>query len=216
MAGMEGLSERDKAVLKSIFDPTVTIAADVNDDGDSFPAEDEPTPESHKESIAHCARGVQLAEAGNLEEALKMMNEGVSAAPERAEAYNDRAQLYRLMQRDDDAMADIDRAIELTPCKARALALCQRGVLLRKRKQDDDTRAAFQQAAALGSGFAKKQRGVLLRKRKQDDDARAAFKQAAALGSGFAKKQMVELNPYAALCNQMLSQVMRGEKEIKL
>ncbi|KAJ2948910.1 hypothetical protein O0L34_g5843 [Tuta absoluta] len=187
MSGLDGLSERDKAVLKSIFDPTVTIAAEINDDGDSFPPDDEPTLDSHKESIAVCARGVQLAEAGNLEEALQEINRGISAAPERAEAYNDRAQLFRLMQRDDDAMADIDRALELTAdkqCRARALALCQRGVLLRKRRQDDD--------------------------------ARTAFKMAAELGSGFAKKQMVELNPYAALCNQMLSQVMRGDKEIKL
>lgn len=41
MAGLENLSERDKAVLRSIFDPTVTIAADVVDDGDNFVEEDE-------------------------------------------------------------------------------------------------------------------------------------------------------------------------------
>lgn len=36
---MENLSERDRAVLRSIFDPTATIG-DVVDDGDNF--EDEP------------------------------------------------------------------------------------------------------------------------------------------------------------------------------
>ncbi|CAH0585906.1 unnamed protein product [Chrysodeixis includens] len=185
---LDNLSERDKAVLRSIFDPTVTIAADVVEDvKDQFVEDDEPATDDYKESAALCAEGVRLAESGKLAEALETMTRGVQAAPERAAAYNDRAQLLRLMQKDDEATADIDRALSLTVGKktrARALALCQRGVLLRKRGADDDARAAFTEAAKLGSSFA--------------------------------KKQVVELNPYAALCNQMLSQVMRGEKDIKL
>lgn len=59
-----------------------------------------------------------------------------------------------------EAVADIDRALTLTEGKrtrARAQALCQRGSLLRKRGSDDEARAAFAEAAKLGSGFAKKQ-----------------------------------------------------------
>lgn len=42
MAALDNLSERDKAVLRSIFDPTATIAADVvEDSGDQFLADDE-------------------------------------------------------------------------------------------------------------------------------------------------------------------------------
>ncbi|XP_013187907.1 tetratricopeptide repeat protein 36 [Amyelois transitella] len=182
MAGLENLSERDRAVLRSIFDPTATIG-DVIDDGDTFPKDDEePSTESYQESIRLSAEGVHLAEAGKLKEALEALNKGIEVAPDRAAGYNDRAQVLRLLQKDDDAMSDIDRALQLTEGKqtrARALALCQRGVLLRKRGADADARAAFTEAAKLGSGFA--------------------------------KKQVVELNPYAALCNQMLSQVMRGE-----
>lgn len=41
MAALPHLSERDQAVLRSIFDPTATIAVNVvEDDGDKF-AEDE-------------------------------------------------------------------------------------------------------------------------------------------------------------------------------
>ncbi|KAI8436540.1 hypothetical protein MSG28_010071 [Choristoneura fumiferana] len=185
MAGLEGLSDRDKAVLRSIFDPTATIA-DVDVNGDTFAEEeDEATSDAEKESVQLCAQGVRLANEGKLEEALESLGRGVEAAPARAPAYNDRAQLLRLMKRDDEAMADLDRALDLTQgrkTKARALALCQRGLLLRKR----------------GS-----------------EDARATFLEAAKLGCGFAKKQVVELNPYAALCNQMLSEVMKGG-EIKL
>ncbi|XP_045448387.1 tetratricopeptide repeat protein 36 [Melitaea cinxia] len=185
MSGLENLSERDRAVLRSIFDPTATIG-DVADDGDSF-EEDQDTTDTDKKSKELCLQGVQLAEANQLDEALEYLNRAIEVAPERAPGYNDRAQLFRLMKRDDDAMKDLDYVLKLTDGKktrARALALCQRGVLLRKRGDDDNARAAFAEAAKLGSGFA--------------------------------KKQVVELNPYAALCNQMLSQVMRGDKEIRL
>ncbi|XP_063363811.1 tetratricopeptide repeat protein 36 [Cydia amplana] len=184
MAGLEGLSDHDKAVLRSIFDPTATIA-DVDVNEDTFEEEDdEATTDAEKQSVQLCAQGVRLANEGKLDEALEVLSKGVKLAPERASAYNDRAQLLRLMKKDDEAMADLDRALHLTAgrkTKARALALCQRGVLLRKR----------------------------------GDDARPVFLEAAKLGSGFAKKQVVELNPYAALCNQMLSEVMRGG-EVKL
>ncbi|XP_068633605.1 tetratricopeptide repeat protein 36 [Battus philenor] len=187
MAALEQLCERDRAVLRSIFDPTATIA-DVADDGDDFPVDEpEPSTPEYEESKSYCLRGRRLAEAGKMDEALVMLNKAVESTPGRPEVYNDRAQLLRLILKDNEAMADLDRALELTQGKgsrARALALCQRGVLLRKRGSDDEARAAFAEAAKLGSSFA--------------------------------KKQVVEMNPYAALCNQMLSQVMRGEKEIKL
>ncbi|CAG4955857.1 unnamed protein product [Colias eurytheme] len=182
---VDNLSERDRAVLRSIFDPTATIG-DVVDDADKFVEDDEENSPAIEESKALCLQGVKLAETGKLEEALELMNKGIEAAPERAPGYNDRAQLLRLMQRDDDAMSDIDKAVQLTAGKrtrSRALALCQRGVLLRKRGNDDEARTVFAEAAKLGSSFA--------------------------------RKQVVELNPYAALCNQMLSQVMKGEN-IKL
>lgn len=51
------------------------------------------------------------------------------------------------------------------------------------------------------------QRGLLRRLACQDDEARADFEKAAALGSEFARQQAVVLNPYAALCNKMLSEV---------
>ena len=48
-----------------------------------------------------------------------------------------------------------------------------------------------------------------------DGGALEDFKIAASLGNDFAKQMVVQLNPYAALCNQMLSEVIgkirRGE-----
>ncbi|KAJ8923318.1 hypothetical protein NQ315_001876 [Exocentrus adspersus] len=52
------------------------------------------------------------------------------------------------------------------------------------------------------------QRGLLHRRADRTDEARTDFEIAAKMGSRFAKGQLIELNPYAALCNQMLQRVM--------
>ncbi|XP_013791401.1 tetratricopeptide repeat protein 36-like, partial [Limulus polyphemus] len=51
------------------------------------------------------------------------------------------------------------------------------------------------------------QRALIHCLHKDDERALEDFKIAAALGSEFAKAQVVRMNPYAALCNQMLSKV---------
>lgn len=59
------------------------------------------TTDADKKSKELCLQGVQLAEANKLDEALEYLNKGIEVAPERAPGYNDRAQLFRLMKRDD-------------------------------------------------------------------------------------------------------------------
>lgn len=51
------------------------------------------------------------------------------------------------------------------------------------------------------------QRGLIYLRNEHRDDAKADFEQAAKLGSEFAKAQLVQMNPYAALCNKMLRDV---------
>ena len=45
-----------------------------------------------------------------------------------------------------------------------------------------------------------------------DEEALRDFRAAAALGSAFAKQQVVAMNPYAAMCNQMMSEVIKKVK----
>jgi hypothetical protein len=51
----------------------------------------------------------------------------------------------------------------------------------------------------------------------KDDDAVEDFKKAADLGGTFAKQMVISLNPYAALCNQMMAEMItkfqKGEPE---
>ncbi|KAK6062090.1 hypothetical protein COOONC_00239 [Cooperia oncophora] len=69
------------------------------------------------------------------------------------------------------------------------------------------------QAISLSNGVGRSacqafvQRAMIHRLRGDDDSARADFQKASELGSSFAKMQMVALNPYAAMCNKMLSEV---------
>ena len=51
------------------------------------------------------------------------------------------------------------------------------------------------------------QRGLIYRRNGREQEAMSDFKMAADLGSEFAKSVLVELNPYAAMCNKMLRDV---------
>ena len=55
------------------------------------------------------------------------------------------------------------------------------------------------------------QRGLLSKINKDNETALQDFKCAARLGNAFAKQQITEMNPYAALCNQMLCEVFAKE-----
>lgn len=52
------------------------------------------------------------------------------------------------------------------------------------------------------------QRGLIHRLQSRDEEARQDFERAARLGSSFARRQLVLLNPYSALCNQMLCEML--------
>ena len=52
--------------------------------------------------------------------------------------------------------------------------------------------------------------GLLHRKSGRDSDALSDLKKSADLGSAFAKSLLVQLNPYAAMCNKMLQNVFKA------
>lgn len=56
------------------------------------------------------------------------------------------------------------------------------------------------------------QRGIIRKKQNDENGARDDFNESAKLGSKFAKQQLVELNPYARLCNQMVTKLLADMK----
>ncbi|XP_033641902.1 tetratricopeptide repeat protein 36 homolog [Asterias rubens] len=122
-------------------------------------------------------QGVHKAEAGDMNSAIDFFNKAVLVSPERASCYNNRAQALRLRGDIIGALEDLNHAIELS--NGRSKAACQ----------------------------AYTQRGLIRRLEGNNEDALEDFKKAACLGSTFARSQVVQMNPYAAMCNQMLSDV---------
>uniref|UniRef100_A0A8C4N7B1 Tetratricopeptide repeat protein 36 n=1 Tax=Eptatretus burgeri TaxID=7764 RepID=A0A8C4N7B1_EPTBU len=122
--------------------------------------------------------GVAYAEDGNVKEAISLFSRAIRVLPTRASAYNNRAQALRLQGDNTEAMADLDKAIELS--RGRGPAACQAFV----------------------------QRGLIHRLNGSDGGALQDLRRAATLGSPFARRLVAQLNPYAALCNRMLAQAM--------
>ncbi|XP_001516245.1 tetratricopeptide repeat protein 36 [Ornithorhynchus anatinus] len=175
----------DRAVLRAIFSPDTPfgdvpdldlgpeeVRGDEEDEDAAFPRE---LLDQTKELEM---QGVRAAEAGDVSTALDRFGQAIALLPQRASAYNNRAQARRLRADVTGALQDLDRAITLS--RGRGRAACQ--------------------------GYV--QRGLLARLDGREDDARQDFERAARLGSPFARRQLVLLNPYAALCNRMLADMM--------
>uniref|UniRef100_H2Z4S6 Tetratricopeptide repeat protein 36 n=1 Tax=Ciona savignyi TaxID=51511 RepID=H2Z4S6_CIOSA len=126
--------------------------------------------------------GVKLAEEKKFGDAMKLFDEAIDTLPLRASGFNNRAQVKRLMGNVDGALDDLNKAIELSKGRGKAGEL------------------------------ALVQRGMIKKLKGEKESAFDDFKQAADLGNLFAKKEIVESNPYAALCNQMLGKVI-GEMQ---
>ncbi|XP_064103645.1 tetratricopeptide repeat protein 36 homolog [Macrobrachium nipponense] len=181
-------SASDRAILNSIFNPLLPVGECVYEE--DIPAElkdaDDDSPEGQKAKAMEL-EGVKAAEAGDVEGAIKFFSNAIDLAPTRASGYNNRAQALRLQGKIEDALADLNKAITLSGSKGRAA--CQ----------------------------AYTQRAMIHRLQDREKSARSDFQEAANLGSEFAKAQLVQMNPYAALCNKMLhdvfSKLQRGECE---
>lgn len=172
---MEELSEGDRAVLTSIFDPLQLGLPD-------FTQESAPTDIFEEECLETqvldiVKRAIVSAEAKNFNESFRLFDEALKEAPKSPAILNDRAQALRLANRHEEALKDLHLAVELSEGKGKAgvQALCQRGALYRWMERDE--------------------------KAKED------FTRAAKAGSSFAKSQLVALNPYAAMCNAMLREI---------
>ncbi|XP_060574585.1 tetratricopeptide repeat protein 36 homolog [Ruditapes philippinarum] len=141
----------------------------------------EEIPEVETDEVKEAKRleieGVKAAESGNIDKALELLNQAVTIAPDHASSYNNRAQALRLHGDVSGALQDLNKAIELSGGHRKVA--CQ----------------------------AYTQRGIIKRLEGDDDGCKEDLRNAANLGGQFAKQLLVTMNPYAALCNQMLGEV---------
>ncbi|XP_014475872.1 PREDICTED: tetratricopeptide repeat protein 36 homolog [Dinoponera quadriceps] len=155
---MEGLSEGDRAVLTSIFDPLQPLGLS------DFPQELETTAALEDDCLEPqvldtVKRAIVCAEAKNFDESFRLFDEALTKAPESSAILNDRAQALRLANRHEEALKDLHLAVELSGGKGKAgvQALCQRGALYRWMERDEKATEDFSRAAKAGSNFARSQ-----------------------------------------------------------
>ncbi|NXF33236.1 TTC36 protein, partial [Nyctibius bracteatus] len=170
----------DRAVLQTIFNPS-TPFGDIPglDEEEEDAVQDKAFAPELLEQVRDLElQGVSAAESGDVSTALERFGEAIRLLPERASGYNNRAQALRLRGDVAGALRDLEAAIRLS--RGRGRAACQSFV----------------------------QRGLIHRLQAREQEARRDFERAARLGSAFARRQLVLLNPYSALCNQMLCEML--------
>lgn len=181
----------DREILNAVLNPSLPVGEGLYDEANLAPEQlrDDDDDDDHSEmarmSKSYEKCGVAAAERGELPAALKLLSQAIEAAPNRASCFNNRAQALRLRGNTEQARQDLDAALELSGGRGRSA--CQ----------------AFCQ------------RALINRKDGLDEDAIKDFQAAAQLGSRFAKSFLVQLNPYAAMCNKMLKSVFEALEEGK-
>ncbi|XP_017773049.1 PREDICTED: tetratricopeptide repeat protein 36 homolog [Nicrophorus vespilloides] len=181
MSSNAELSIHDRAILNCVFNPSLPLDEAYNQEELNNVLKDDAEdfgPQTERIK-ANELEAIRRAENKEFSGALDLLNESIQTIPKKASLYNNRAQVYQFQGKFDDALNDLSKAIELA---------------------GDDQKKTLCQALS--------QRGLLHRKNDNLDEAREDFERAAQLGSKFARSQLVEINPYAALCNQMLRKVM--------
>ncbi|XP_073512707.1 tetratricopeptide repeat protein 36 isoform X2 [Phyllobates terribilis] len=177
----------DSAVLHAIFNPNAPFG-DICEDEDNDIAEDKDLdsrfpPDLLEEALRLELSGVKAAESGDVKTAIQKFGAAISLLPDWPSAYNNRAQALRLQGDVTGALQDLNHAVELS----KGMGIAGRQALV--------------------------QRGLILRLKGKHEAARDDFQKAAQLGSDFARQQLVLLNPYAALCNRMLRDMVQKLQE---
>ncbi|XP_071944444.1 tetratricopeptide repeat protein 36-like isoform X2 [Antedon mediterranea] len=110
------------------------------------------------------------------------------------------------------ALTAFHKAVELMP--ERASCYNNRAQALRLKGAVEDLEMAIKLSNGSGKAACQAyiQRGLIRKLQGEEEPALNDFKKASNLGSEFAKAQVVQMNPYAAMCNQMLTDVLQQLK----
>eukprot|EP00127_Corallochytrium_limacisporum_P001461 Clim_evm14s57 gene=Clim_evmTU14s57 len=153
------------AILDAIFAPNIDIAqssiskAKEAPEVKDYDLDRACVPEGiRKDVLAQEAKAVALAEAEKYDEALDVFNSIINQAPDYASALNNRAQTLRLMRKEQEAMADLDKAVDIakSECVKRE-ALTQRAMLKRLLENNDGAMQDFRKAADMGEEVAQQE-----------------------------------------------------------
>ncbi|XP_049539561.1 tetratricopeptide repeat protein 36 isoform X4 [Anopheles darlingi] len=144
----EDLSERDRQVLESIFNPSQIGGEEyllqdeekhLTDPQDADDVDDPRVKESQRLEI----EAIALTIAGKLSEALEMLGKSIETAPHRPAPWNNRAQVHCLLGQEINALKDVERALELSE----VFKPCGAAILTSPRFYDESGRSKFRSPA---------------------------------------------------------------------
>lgn len=184
-------------------------------------------------------KAVDLAEAGQLQEAFDMLSQSIEMAPQLPSAWNNRAQLRRLLNHHRDLiLEDLNTCIDFCFASSSDLSIsnCQFPLVARQAftqrawlhlsisygKSLDDVKnlqLVNVSSVCMSGGESKGLLDVATselseQKRAYEEAARMDFERAAAFGDAQARKMAAQLNPYAKLCAAMVAELMESEKSL--
>lgn len=170
----------DRDLLDYIFDPTPVGGPQRPEtkvtDEELGPEGPAIAPELLEQLQSLQLKGIKAAEEKDYTTALAHFTSSIELCPHYASAYNNRAQTRLLMRDEDGALADVNSAIE----------------------------HAHRDRITLKQAYT--QRAIIYKQKNRLDEAQADFAFAGRLGSSLAKSEAIAMNPYAAMCNKVLSQ----------
>ncbi|KAF9953375.1 Tetratricopeptide repeat protein 36, partial [Modicella reniformis] len=112
MAATNTVSANDAKVLDMVFNPEGTMLPDKETEAMLHAAPIVIEPELLKTLKDLETQGVQLAEQDNIDGAIQKFTEAIERCPTYASAYNNRAQAYRIQNKTEEALQDLNKAIE--------------------------------------------------------------------------------------------------------
>lgn len=144
--------------------------------------QERPLPIPNTATTLQEAQAIKLFESGSHQAAIDLLSDLISTHPTNPSLYNNRAQMRRLLHIDDThAVEDCLKAIELCGTEEQWRGVKRQSLL---------------------------QLGWLRLRAEGEAAALPVFQEAAALGSVEGKRMAARCNPYAAMCNQMLCEIM--------
>ncbi|PWN52536.1 hypothetical protein IE53DRAFT_385015 [Violaceomyces palustris] len=184
---------------------------------------DQPLTEKEKLSIRGELEAITLAESGQLEKALERLDEVIQENPLWASAFNNRAQIKRLLKRPfNDVYTDLTRSIELVltssdsedpnaiterRSKVLAQAFTQRSALLSSTflspGSTPPTKQGFSELERLDPRLTSL---IGLEEVANDDMIRGAR-----YGNPLAKSMSLKMNPYSKMCDRIVKEAILGE-----
>ncbi|KAI8638635.1 hypothetical protein BD408DRAFT_485379 [Parasitella parasitica] len=177
------MSTSDDAVLDYLFNPESQGLGTVSSTADSEPKYTVSSDvQSRLEAMEKEAIGL-AEEKQDTAKALEILCQCIQMEDKYASAYNNRAQVYRMNNELDKALADLDHVISDVG-----------------EGQPKILRQAYTQRAII-----KRQQGDLVSSKKD-------FEMGAKLGNPVARNIAVAENPFAKMCNQVMMEVMNSER----